>query len=112
MPRQTLGRILEWLMQCGYARDVLRRGRSDQCSRGSGEAGSLFGRLGRYFLADASDLHTLKCAKNCPILWIISIQTASNIGWGVSAHLCGSQAVRSVAAQIPEMTEGMGNFRI
>ena len=26
VPRQTLGRILEWLMQRGYARDALRRG--------------------------------------------------------------------------------------
>ena len=42
-------------MQRGYARDALRRGRSDRRGRGSGEEGSLFGRLGRYFRADASE---------------------------------------------------------
>ena len=53
--RQTLGRILERLMQRGYARDALRRGRSDRRGRGSGEGGSLFGRLGHDFRADASE---------------------------------------------------------
>ena len=46
-----LGRILERLMQRGYTRDALRRGRSDRRGRGSGEAASLFGRLGRDFRA-------------------------------------------------------------
>ena len=42
-------------MQRGYVRDALRRGRSDRRGRGSGEAGSLFGRLGRDFRAGASE---------------------------------------------------------
>ena len=53
--RQTLGRILEQLMQRGYARDALRRSRSDRRGRESGEAGSLFGHLVRDFRADASE---------------------------------------------------------
>ena len=50
--RLILGRILGRLMQRGYARDALRRGRSDRRGRGSGEAGSLFGYLGRDLWAD------------------------------------------------------------
>ena len=45
VPRQTLGRILERLMQRGYTRDALRRGRSDRRGRESGEAGSRASRL-------------------------------------------------------------------
>ena len=49
----TLGRILGRLMQPGYVRDALRRSRPDRDGRGPGEAGSLFGCLGRDFRADA-----------------------------------------------------------
>ena len=42
-------------MQRGYARDALRRGRSDRRGRESDEAGSLLGRLGCNFRADASE---------------------------------------------------------
>ena len=42
VPRLSLGRILERLVQRGYARDDLLRGRSDQRDGGSGEAGAIF----------------------------------------------------------------------
>ena len=56
-------------------------------------------------------LHTLKYAKKTvQLLQTISVETAYHTGGSVPAHLCGSQAARSVATQIPEMTEGMETF--